>query len=191
MNESITATTNHFSPAASLAAIGVKLCQLDLFGPIRAQVQIRQKTVKHTPVDKRYDALISLLAGAHGLVEINTRLRTDPALQQAFGRQACAEQSVVQETLDACTAEKVTQMQHALDLMYRQHSHGYRHDYQAGFQLLDVDMSGLPCGRHPPLLPPRATLPGNTTAGDDNWAVCWPRTIKKWSSIACLRGMSN
>jgi hypothetical protein len=146
MNESITHTTKHFSPAASLAAIGVKLRQLDLFGPIRTQVQIRQKTVKHTPTDKLYDALISLLAGAHGLVEINTRLRTDPGLSLAFGRQACAEQSVVQQTLDACTAENVKQMQHALDLIYRQHSQGYRHDYQAGFQLLDVDMSGLPCG---------------------------------------------
>jgi hypothetical protein len=98
MNESITPTTNHFSPAASLAALGVKLSQLDLFGPIRTEVQIGQKTVKHTPVDKLYDAFISLLAGAHGLVEMNTRLRTDPALQHAFGRQACAEQSVVQET---------------------------------------------------------------------------------------------
>ena len=146
MNESITATTNHFSPAASLAAIGVKLNQLDLFGPIRTHVQIKQKTVNHTPVDKLYDAFISLLSGAHGLVEINTRLRTDPALQQAFGRQACAEQSVVQETLDACTEENVRQMQHALDLIYQQHSRGYRHDYPAGFQLLDVDMSGLPCG---------------------------------------------
>jgi len=37
-------------------------------------------------------------------------------------------------------------MQHALDVIYRQHSRGYQHDYQAGFQLLDVDMSGLPCG---------------------------------------------
>ena len=37
-------------------------------------------------------------------------------------------------------------MQHALDRIYRQHSRAYRHDYQAGFQLLDVDMSGLPCG---------------------------------------------
>ncbi len=146
MNESITSTTKHFSPAASLAALGVKLSQLDLFGPIRTEVQIRQKTVKHTPVDKLYDAFISLLAGAHGLVEINTRLRTDPALQHAFGRQACAEQSVVQETLDACTVENVNQMQHALDQIYRQHSQGYRHDYRAGFQLLDVDMSGLPCG---------------------------------------------
>src|SRR5260370_7123702 len=146
MNESITPTTNHFSPAASLAALGVKLSQLDLFGAIRTEVQIRQKTVKHTPVDKLYDAFISLLAGAHGLVEINTRLRTDPALQHAFGRQACAEQSVVQETLDACTAENVTQLQHALDESYRQHSQSIHHDYQASFHLLDVDMSGLPCG---------------------------------------------
>src|SRR5258708_3596454 len=146
MNESITGTTNHFSPTASLAGIGVKLSQLDLFGPIRTTVQIRQKTIKHTPTDKLYDAFISLLAGAHGLVEINTRLRADPALQAAFGRKACAEQSVVQETLSACTAENVTQGQHALDVIYQQHSQGFQHNYEAGFQLLDVDMSGMPCG---------------------------------------------
>ena len=146
MNESITPTTNHFTGYATLAAIGAKLRQLDLFGPIRAQVQIRQKTVKHTPIDKLSDAFISLLAGAHGLVEINTRLRADPGLQRAFGRQSCAEQSVVQETLDACTAEHVVQLRQALDEIYRSHRQGFRHDYQASFQLLDVDMSGLPCG---------------------------------------------
>src|SRR6266571_684294 len=146
MNESITHTTTHFSPTASLAAIGVQLSQLNLFGPIRTTVQIRQKTVKHTPADKLYDAFISLLAGAQGLVEINTRLRTDPGLQRAFGRCACAEQSVVQETLDACTADNVTQLQHALDEISRQHGQSVHHDYQASLQLLDVDMSGLPCG---------------------------------------------
>jgi hypothetical protein len=124
----------------------VKLRQLDLFGPIRAQVQIKQKTIKHTPIDKLTDAFISLLAGAHGLVEINTRLRADPGLQQAFGRAACAEQSVVQETLDACTPENVEQLRQALDEIYRSHSQGFRHDYQASFQLLDVDLTGMPCG---------------------------------------------
>src|SRR5258707_2085843 len=146
MKECSTNQTQHFSGCASLAAIGVKLSQLKLFEPIRRLVQIRQKTIKHTAADKLYDAFISLLAGAHGLVEINTRLRTDPALQQAFGRSACAEQSVVQETLDACTTENVTQLQHALDEIYRQHSQSFQHDYHANFQLLDVDMSGLPCG---------------------------------------------
>ena len=117
-----------------------------MFGPIRARVQIAQKTVKHTPIDKLQDAFISLLAGAHGLVEINTRLRSDVALQAAFGRTACAEQSVVQETLDHCTAENVQQMEQALDSIYQQHSQGYRHDYMQDWQILDVDMSGLPCG---------------------------------------------
>jgi hypothetical protein len=139
-------TPKHFSPTASLAAIGVKWRQLDLFGPIRTQVQIRQKTVKHTPADKLSDAFISLLAGAHGRVEINTRLRTDPGLQRAFGRSACAEPSVVQETLDACTPDHVTQLPQALDEVYRQHSQSVQHDDQASFLLLDVDMSGLPCG---------------------------------------------
>ena len=120
--------------------------QLDLFGPIRSRLQIRQKTVKHTPADKLYDAWISLLAGAHGLVGINTRLRTDPGLQRAIGRSARAEQSVVQETLDTCTAENVTQLQQGLDEIFRQHSQSFQHDYQASLQLLDVDMSGLPCG---------------------------------------------
>jgi hypothetical protein len=52
---------------------------------------IAQKTVKHAPIDKLNDAFISLLVGAHGLVEINIRLRSDPALQAAFGRSSCAE----------------------------------------------------------------------------------------------------
>jgi len=90
--------------------------------------------------------LISMLAGAHGLVEINTRLRADVGLQRAFGRSRCAEQSVVQDTLNASTAEHVKQMEQAIDSIYRQHSQGYQHDYQASFQVLDVDMSGLPCG---------------------------------------------
>src|SRR6266851_3167316 len=146
MNESTTKQTKQFTGCASLAALGVKLRQLDLFGPIRKTVHIAQKAVKHTPTDKLYDAFISLLAGAHGLVEINSRLRADPALQAAFGRTSCAEQSVVQETLDACTAENVVQMEQAVQTIYRQHSQGYRHNYTLDWQILDVDMSGLPCG---------------------------------------------
>ena len=146
MNEFITTTTKQFSSCASLAAIGINLRELKLFEPIEHTVQIAQKTIKDSPTDKLYDALISLLAGAQGLVEINTRLRADVALQRAFGRSRCAEQSVVQDTLNACTPENVEQMEHALDTIYRQHSQGYQHEYEADFQILDVDMSGLPCG---------------------------------------------
>jgi hypothetical protein len=145
MNESITLSESS-SPCASLAAIGVQLQSLDLFGPVRQMVQIAQKTVKYTPADKLYDAFITILAGAHGIVEVNTRLRADPALQRAFGRSGCAEQSVVQETLDHATPANVTQMALALTTIYRQHSQGYQHDYAHAWQVLDVDISGLPCG---------------------------------------------
>ncbi len=147
MNESSTNETRQFTGGASLAAIGLKLGQLDLFGPIRGRVRIAQKTVKHSPLDNLYDAFISILAGAHSLVEINTRLRSDPALQTAFGRSRCAEQSGVQQTLDAWTSENVQQMQQAFDIIYQQHSQGDRHDYERNWQILDVDMSGLPCGK--------------------------------------------
>jgi len=146
MRESITASVGHYTPAASLAALGVKLEHINLFGPIQRVVRIAQKTVKYSPLDKLSDSFITILAGAHGMVEINTRLRADPALQAAFGRSACAEQSVVQQTLDACTDENVTQMQQALDEIFRQHSRAYRHQYQQTYQILDVDMSGMPCG---------------------------------------------
>jgi hypothetical protein len=139
--------TQHFSPAASLAALGVHLRQIDLFGPIRQSVKIAQKTVMYTPMDKLKDAFISILAGAHGLVEINTRLRSDVALQRAFGRKACAEQSVVQDTLNTCRAEQVSQLAQALQTIYRQHSQGYRHDYKQAWQILDVDLTGMPCGK--------------------------------------------
>jgi hypothetical protein len=139
--------TQHFSPAASLAALGLHLRQIDLFGPICDSVKIAKKSVRYTPLDKLKDAFISILAGAHGLCEINTRLRSDPVLQHAFGRSACADQSVVQDTLNACTAEQVSQFSQALTTIYRQHSQGYAHDYSQAWQLLDVDLTGMPCGK--------------------------------------------
>ena len=128
MSNSTTPSLSYrFSPRAALAALGIRLRALTLFGPVQHQAHMAHKTVTHTPVQKLSDAFVAILAGAHGLVEINTRLRSDPGLQAAFGRQACAEQSVVQETLDACTETNVEQRHDAMDPIYRCHSPGYRH----------------------------------------------------------------
>jgi hypothetical protein len=43
MNEFTTKPTKTFTGCASLAALGMKLRQIDLFGPIRDRVQIKQK----------------------------------------------------------------------------------------------------------------------------------------------------
>jgi hypothetical protein len=144
--EQSTTNTTLFTPCASLAALGCHLQHLKLFEPVQAQVRIAQKTIMHTPADKLYDAFITILAGAHGIVEVNTRLRSDSALQLAFGRTACADQSTVQATLNACTADNVAQVTAALTTIFRQHSQAYRHPYAQRYQMLDVDLSGLPCG---------------------------------------------
>ncbi len=62
---------HHYTPHAPLAALGMKFSQLGVFRLIAERVQIAQKVVKYTPVEKLVDALMAILAGAHGLVEVN------------------------------------------------------------------------------------------------------------------------
>src|SRR5215210_7064939 len=143
MNESTaSSSTSLATPRASLAALGVKLRHLDLFAPIRAHVQVPQKTIRYTPAEKLYDCFIGILAGAKGIADINRVLRADPALQAAFGRTACAEQSTLQDTLDACTQETIAQMEGAWKELLRQHSRVGRHDFACDYLLLDVDLTG-------------------------------------------------
>lgn len=148
MKKSRTSTASRlFSPRSALAALALKIRSLKILEAISEQVKIRQKTIKHTPPEKLTDALIAILAGAHGLCEINTRVRADQALQRAFGRRSCAEQSVVQETMNACTGRNVSEMEQALNEIFRAHSRTFSHDYKSRLQLLDVDLTGMPCGK--------------------------------------------
>jgi hypothetical protein len=114
---------------------------------IEQKVKIQQKTVTHTPLQKLQDAFINIMAGGKGIVEVNQRVKPDASLSAAFGRQGCADQSVISTTLNACQAENVAQMRQAMATIYRRYGAGYQHDYGRGWQLLDVDMSGMPAGR--------------------------------------------
>jgi hypothetical protein len=166
MTESTTPASTSFTPCASLAALGLYLRQIDFLAPIRDQVTIVQKKVVHTPLDKLTDAFVTIL-GAQGMVEANTLLRSDLALQEAFGRSACADQSTIQATLNACTDANVTQLTAALTTIYRQQSQGYRHRYARQYQLLDVDLSGCRVGRKPPWRP-EALSRTSATGADGN-----------------------
>ncbi len=140
-------TSIEFSARASLVALGVHFQKLGIWAIVAAQVQIKQKVRQHTPLDKLLDCFISILAGGVGVVEVNTRVRPDRALQQAFGRTTCAEQSTISDTLNACTPENILQMRTAMQLILRQQSRCYQHNYTQAWQLFDVDMTGMPAGR--------------------------------------------
>ncbi len=148
MSQSTTPLDTLFSSHASLAALAAHLDAHGIFDILRRTVQIAQKTVKDSPQDKLIDILMTLLAGADSLVQINTLLRSDPALQRSLGRQRCCEQSVAQQTLDAATAQNVDQMQEVLTMLFRRHSQTASHSYRSGWLILDVDLTGMPCGKH-------------------------------------------
>ena len=135
------------TPRASLAAIGQRFQQMGVWPVVEHSIQIKQKVLRHTPTDKLKDCLINILAGGSGLVETNTRVRPDRAIQIAFGRQSCAEQSTISDTLNACTAENVNQMRTAINLILRQYGRCCQHEYGTHWQLLDVDVTGMPAGR--------------------------------------------
>ena len=147
MSQSNTSYESLFSPRASLAGIAAQINARGIFETVRQGVHIAQKTVKDSPQDKLIDILLTLLSGAQSLVQINTLLRSDPALQRSVGRQRCCEQSVAQQTLDAATAENVQQMQHVLTTLLRQHSQAASHTSRDGWLILDVDLTGMPCGK--------------------------------------------
>jgi hypothetical protein len=145
-NSNITELNCQITPRATLVALGLKIRHLGILKRMANTVKIEQKTIKDSPVDKLTDVLVTILAGGQGLVEANTRLRSDRALQLAFGRSRCAEQSVISETLNACTASNVSQLEQAIASIYQAHSAGYQHNYEQDWQLLEVDLSGQPCG---------------------------------------------
>lgn len=138
---------NRHSKRASLAAVGVQMRRCGIWETVEKYVHIKQKVILYTPLDKLLDAFINILAGGCGLVEVNKKVRADPGLQRAFGRDGCAEQSTISDTINRSTAENVQEMRQALNEVYRTYGQGYQHPYQERLQLLDVDMSGMPAGR--------------------------------------------
>jgi hypothetical protein len=135
------------SAQASLVVIGFWFRQQGIWSAIEAQVKIKQKVRKYRANEKLLDCFLNILAGGRGLYETNLRIRPDWAVQQAFGRVACAEQSTISDTLNACHPQDVEAMRQAMTQILRQHGHSYHHEYQQEWQLLDVDMTGMPAGR--------------------------------------------
>ena len=135
------------SACASLVVIGIWFQHQKIWSQVESQVKIKQKVRAYTANEKLLDCLLNILSGGHGLYETNLRVRPDEAVQQAFGRNGCAEQSTISDTLNACTAADVTALRQAITVILRQQGECYHHEYAKEWQLLDIDMTGMPAGR--------------------------------------------
>jgi hypothetical protein len=142
MHKHTTMTTGR----ASLCALGEYLRRHCFFAPLREHVQIPQKTVRYRPIDKLLDALGGILCGAKTIVQNKVTIRTDRAVQRAFGRTGCAEQSTIARTLRACTAENVAQLAQVSWYYLKRYGATPRHRFHDTPLWVDIDLTPMPIG---------------------------------------------
>jgi hypothetical protein len=136
-----------FSANASLALIAEWTNSNHIWEDLADGVHIHQKTIRHSPSDKLKDLLINMWAGGVRVSTVNNLLRTDEGLQRLFGRSACAEQSVISETLNAVTGENIIETTKFIQKVYRTHSLSCQHEYEKNWLLLDADLTGILAGK--------------------------------------------
>ena len=110
------------SSNAGLCALAPVIKDKKVFEPIHNNVNIRQKKIFYSPTDKLVFLTLGIMSGMQTVYDINYKLRVDKALLKAFGYQKCADQSVIQETLNAVTDENIKQMESALDEIFKQNN---------------------------------------------------------------------
>jgi DDE family transposase len=142
MHKHTTMTTGR----ASLCALGEYLKRQCFFAPLREQVQIPQKTVRYRPIEKLLDGLLGILCGAKTIAQSNVTIRVDPAVQRAFGRTGCAEQSTIARTLQACTTETVDRLEHVSWYYLKRYGQTPHHRFAERLLWVDVDVTPLPIG---------------------------------------------
>jgi hypothetical protein len=129
---------------APLAALAVRFQQQQRLSPLE-QVGVEMKEVDFSAVDKLTQVVISILAGCEYISEVNSKLKCEQALAQAWQLKRFSEQSTLARTLDALSLMNLTQLERAVRQIWHQHSRTLLHDWR-GFLQLDLDLSGLPCG---------------------------------------------
>jgi hypothetical protein len=133
---------------APLVALGFFVREYDLFSPITSRLAFTQATHTEYPIEALLEVWVSMLAGCRSIWQINTKIRPDLVLAQAWGREQFADQSTVARVLDVCQAEQVAQLGQGVESLYRWLGQAPHHPWTAGDRLLvDIDLTGLPAGR--------------------------------------------
>src|ERR1044072_9077269 len=131
---------------ASLCALGEYLRRHCFFAPLREQVEVPQKTVRYRPIEKVLDGRLGILCGAKTISQSNGTIRLDPAVQRAFGRTGCAEQSTIARTLRASTPETIDQLSQVSWYYLKRYGQTPHHRFAERLLWVAVDVTPLPIG---------------------------------------------
>jgi len=132
---------------APLVALGFYIREWDLLTPIFSRLKFEQPTHVAYPGAALLDLWVSILAGCRSVSHVNTRIRPDGTLAQAWGRGRFHEQSVLARVLDACQGEQVSQLRQGVAAIYRWIGTAPHHQWCIRPLIVDIDLTGLPAGR--------------------------------------------
>jgi len=138
----------HETGFAPLGVLGYCLTRTQFLAPIWTDLDLPLKKVDHSPQAKLLDLLVSIMAGCRSIAQVNTRLRPDLALAQAWGRERFADQSTLTRTLDSFGYAHLTQLHRGSEAWFRRESRALRHDFDRNWLWLDIDLTPLPISKH-------------------------------------------
>lgn len=140
-------TEDHFNTSyAPLCVLGAAFGERGELDCLRDFDALAMKACRHRPGEKLLDAFLVVLAGHRSLSMLNSRLRADPMLAQAWRRTSFADQSVVSRTLDACDAQALPALRTVSFDYWQRHSQLAQHDWRKQL-VLDLDLTPLRASR--------------------------------------------
>ncbi len=169
---------------APLVALGCFVRDHDLLAPLTSRLHFEQPMHTRYPSAALLDLWVSMLAGCRAVAQINTRLRPDRLLAQAWGRECFAEQSTVARVLDGCAATQVAQLREGVEQLYRWLGQAPQHAWRTAPLLIDIDLTGMPAGRQAEGSTP-GYFSGKRGPAAGNCAAWAPPTTTKVSVHSC------
>jgi hypothetical protein len=133
---------DHQSCFVPLAVVGYCFSQSGLLKPVWSELDVKMKKYDHSALDKLQDIIVAILAGCRSLAQVNTRLRPERALAQAWGRPQFAEQSNLSRTLDRLNSTQIDQLRAGHLKLLKQHSQLRHHNWEQQL-VLDIDPTSL------------------------------------------------
>jgi hypothetical protein len=167
---------------APLVAFGFMCCDQDLWSPIFTRLDFPAGMHTEHPENALLGLWVSILAGCRSVSQINTVIRPDLVLAQAWKQSCFAEQSTMARILDQLQAEQIEQLRGGVESISTWIGQAAHHNWQEPL-LIDIDLTPLPISKH---------AEGSTKgyfsekrgAMDDNYVALVPRSTMK-SLVLC------
>lgn len=132
----------HQTCFAPLAVIGYCFTQSGLLDPLWCELNLKKRKSDHSVVNKLQDVVVSIMAGCRSLAQVNTRLRSEPVLAQAWQRRQFADQSTLSRNLDSLETEHLDQLRLGNLKLLQHYSQLQQHNWQQ-FLVVDIDPTSL------------------------------------------------